>query len=173
MKKINKVLIANRGEIALRIIRTVKEMDIEAIAVYEKPDSEAYFLRFADQAILIGDGPRKDYLNIDKIIWAARKSGADAIHPGYGFLSENPDLATACVDAGITFIGPPSNVIRDLGNKVVARDIMQKADIPFIPGTGTLSPGEDRHQRSAGLQQKAWLPPHAQGVGRRRRTRHP
>ena len=158
MKKINKVLIANRGEIALRIIRTVKEMDIEAIAVYEKPDSEAYFLRFADQAILIGDGPRKDYLNIDKIIWAARKSGADAIHPGYGFLSENPDLATACVDAGITFIGPPSNVIRDLGNKVVARDIMQKADIPFIPGTGTLSPGEAGIREALDFSRKHGFP---------------
>ncbi len=142
MKKINKVLVANRGEIALRIIRTVKEMGLDTVAVYEKPDSEAYFLRFADQAILIGDGPRKDYLNIDKIIWAAQKSGADAIHPGYGFLSENPELAAACVETGITFIGPPPQVIRDLGNKVVARDIMQKADIPFVPGTGTLSEGE-------------------------------
>ena len=143
MKKIHKVLVANRGEIALRIIRTVKEMGLDTAAVYEKPDSEAYFLRFADQAILIGDGPRKDYLNIDKIIWAAQKAGADAIHPGYGFLSENPDLATACEEAGITFIGPPPNVIRDLGNKVVARDMMKKANIPFVPGTGTLSDGEE------------------------------
>lgn len=143
MKKINKVLVANRGEIALRIIRTVKEMGLSTVAVYEKPDSEAYFLRFADQAILIGDGPRKDYLNIDKIIWAAQKAGADAIHPGYGFLSENPDLATACVDAGITFIGPPPQVIRDLGNKVIARNIMEKASIPFIPGTSALADGED------------------------------
>lgn len=143
MKKINKVLVANRGEIALRIIRTVKEMGLSTVAVYEKPDSEAYYLRFADQAILIGDGPRKDYLNIDKIIWAAQKAGADAIHPGYGFLSENPDLAAACVDAGITFIGPPPHVIRDLGNKVIARNIMEKASIPFIPGTGALTNGEE------------------------------
>ncbi len=142
MKKIQKLLVANRGEIALRIIRTAKEMGLSTVAVYEKPDSEAYFLRFADQAILIGDGPRRDYLNIDKIIGAAQKAGADAIHPGYGFLSENPDLAQACVDAGITFIGPPPRVIRDLGNKVVARDIMKKASIPFIPGTGTLSAGD-------------------------------
>jgi acetyl/propionyl-CoA carboxylase alpha subunit len=142
MKKIQKLLVANRGEIALRIIRTAREMGLSTVAVYEKPDSEAYFLRFADQAILIGDGPRRDYLNIDKIITAAQKAGADAIHPGYGFLSENPDLAQACVDAGITFIGPPPRVIRDLGNKVVARDIMKKASIPFIPGTGTLSAGD-------------------------------
>jgi len=143
VKKIQKVMVANRGEIALRIIRTVKEMGLDTVAVYEKPDSEAYFLRFADQAILIGDGPRKDYLNIDKIIWAAQKAGADAIHPGYGFLSENPDLAAACEEAGITFIGPPPSVIRNLGNKVVARDIMKEADIPFIPGTGTLTDGEE------------------------------
>ncbi len=143
MKKIKKVLVANRGEIALRIIRTVKEMDLDTVAVYEKPDSEAYFLRFADQAVLIGEGPRRDYLNIDKIIWAAQKTGADAIHPGYGFLSENPDLASACEGAGITFIGPPPQVIRDLGNKVVARNIMKGAAIPFIPGTETISDGEE------------------------------
>ncbi len=148
MEKIKKILVANRGEIALRIIRTVKEMGLETVAVYEKPDSEAYFLRFADQAILIGDGPRKDYLNIDKIIWAAKKSGADAIHPGYGFLSENPDLATACREAGIIFIGPPPDVIRNLGNKVVARDIMKQADIPFVPGTETLLAGEKGMQEA-------------------------
>ncbi|HRY35665.1 MAG TPA: biotin carboxylase N-terminal domain-containing protein, partial [Smithellaceae bacterium] len=143
VKKMKKLLVANRGEIALRIIRTAKEVGLDTVAVYEKPDREAYYLRFADEAIMIGDGPRKDYLNIDKIIWAAQKSGADAIHPGYGFLSENPELAAACEDAGITFIGPPPQVIRDLGNKVVARDIMKKADIPFIPGTGTLADGEE------------------------------
>ncbi|HQL00564.1 MAG TPA: biotin carboxylase N-terminal domain-containing protein [Smithellaceae bacterium] len=142
VKKIKKILVANRGEIALRIIRTVKEMGLDTVAVYEKPDSEAYFLRFADQAILIGDGPRKDYLNIDKMVWAAKKSGADAIHPGYGFLSENPDLASACRDAGIIFIGPPPDVIRNLGDKVVARDIMKRANIPFVPGTETLPGGE-------------------------------
>lgn len=136
-------MIANRGEIALRIIRTVKELGLDAVAVYEKPDSEAYFIRFADDAILIGDGPRKDYLDIDKIIWAARKSGADAIHPGYGFLAENTDFSAECEKAGIVFIGPPPGVIRDLGNKVVARKIMQKAGIPFIPGTNDLSPGDE------------------------------
>lgn len=151
MKKIKKVLVANRGEIALRIIRTVKEMDLDTVAVYEKPDSEAYFLRFADQAVLIGDGPRRDYLNIDKIIWAAQKTGADAIHPGYGFLSENPDLASACAEAGLTFIGPPPQVIRDLGNKVVARNIMKGAAIPFIPGTETLSAGEEGVREAVGF----------------------
>ena len=158
MKKIKKVLVANRGEIALRIIRTVKEMGLDTVAVYEKPDSEAYFLRFADQAILIGDGPRRDYLNIDKIIWAAQKSGADAIHPGYGFLSENSAFSAACEDAGITFIGPPPQVIRDLGNKVIARDIMQKADIPFVPGTGTLSEGSEGISEAVAFANKQGYP---------------
>jgi len=141
-KKIKKVLIANRGEIALRVIRTVKELGLAAVAVYEKPDSESLFIRFADDAIMIGDGPRKDYLNIDKIIGAARQSGADAIHPGYGFLAENAEFSAACEKAGITFIGPPPDVIRDLGNKVKAREIIQRAGIPFIPGTDDLMPGE-------------------------------
>ena len=141
-KKINKVLIANRGEIALRIIRTVKELNLDAIAVYEKPDSEAYYIRLADDAIMIGDRPRKEYLDIDKLIWAARKSGADAIHPGYGFLSENADFSAACEKAGIIFIGPPPQVIRDMGNKVVARKIMESAKVPTIPGTGDLATGD-------------------------------
>ncbi len=140
-KKIKKVLIANRGEIALRIMRTVKELSMNAVVIYEKPDSDAYYVRLADDAIMIGDGPRKDYLDIEKIIWAAKKSGADAIHPGYGFLSENPSFSEACEKAGIIFIGPPPDVIRNLGNKVTARKIMEKAGIPFIPGTTDLVQG--------------------------------
>ncbi|MCX7635498.1 MAG: ATP-grasp domain-containing protein, partial [Syntrophales bacterium] len=142
-KKIKKVLIANRGEIALRIMRTVQELGLDAVVIYERPDSDAYYVRMADDAILIGEGPRKDYLDIDRIIWAAKKTGADAIHPGYGFLSENPDFSAACEREGIIFIGPPPQVIRDLGNKVVARGIMEKAGIPFIPGTGDLPPGSE------------------------------
>ena len=138
---IKKVLIANRGEIALRIMRTVQELGLDAVVIYEKPDREAYYVRLANDAILIGDGPRRDYLDIDKIIWAAKKTNADAIHPGYGFLAENADFSAACEKAGITFIGPPPQVIRDLGNKVVARQIVGKAGIPFIPGTGDLVRG--------------------------------
>lgn len=141
-RRINKVLIANRGEIALRILRTVKELGRDVAVVYEKPDTDAYHIRLADDAVLIGEGPRKDYLDIEKIMWAARKSGADAIHPGYGFLAENPDLSAECQKAGIIFIGPPPDVIKNLGNKVVARNIMKKANIPFIPGTGDLARGE-------------------------------
>lgn len=142
-RKIKKVLIANRGEIALRIMRTVQELGLDAVVVYERPDSDAYYVRMADEAILIGEGPRKDYLDIDRILWAAKKTGADAIHPGYGFLSENPDFSAACEREGVIFIGPPPQVIRDLGNKVVARGIMEKAGIPFIPGTKDLSPGSE------------------------------
>jgi len=157
-KRISKILIANRGEIALRIIRTAMEMGIKTVAVYEKPDSEAYYIRLADEAILIGNGPRRDYLDVEKHIWAARKSGADAIHPGYGFLAENPDFPAACEKAGIAFVGPPSAVIRDLGNKVVARQIMEKAKIPFVPGTGTLQPGEAGISQAIEFGKKAGYP---------------
>jgi pyruvate carboxylase subunit A len=158
LKKINKILVANRGEIALRIIRSAKELGKMAVAVYEKPDSEAYFIRYADEAILIGDGPRKDYLDIEKQIWAARKCGADAIHPGYGFLAENADFSAACEKAGIIFIGPPPDVIRDLGNKVVARDITMKAGIPSIPGTGNLLAGEEGVNQAIEFAKKVGYP---------------
>jgi acetyl/propionyl-CoA carboxylase alpha subunit len=142
-RKIKKVMIANRGEVALRIIRAIKELGLQAVVAYEKPDSDAYFIRFAEEAIMIGEGPIKDYLDIDKMIWAARKTGADAIHPGYGFLSENADFAQACEDAGIIFIGPPSRVLKTMGNKVSIREIMQSLDIPVIPGTGLLQQGKE------------------------------
>lgn len=155
---IRRILVANRGEIALRLIRTIKELGLVAIAVYENPDKEALFIRFADDAIMIGDGPRKDYLNIDRMIWAARKSGADAIHPGYGFLAENPGFPRACAEAGITFIGPPADVMHDLENKIVAREIMEKAGIPVIPGTGNLSPGEKGAQEAVDFGEKHGYP---------------
>jgi pyruvate carboxylase subunit A len=141
VRKIKKVLIANRGEIALRVMRTVQELGLDAVVIYEKPDREAYYVRMANDAIMIGDGPRRDYLNIDKIIWAAGKAGADAIHPGYGFLAENADFSEACEKADITFIGPPPQAIRDMGNKVVARKIVERAGIPTIPGTGDIVRG--------------------------------
>jgi acetyl-CoA carboxylase biotin carboxylase subunit len=137
-----KILVANRGEIALRIIRAIQELGYTTIAVYETPDNDALHIRVADEAIWLGDGPRSDYLNIDKIIAAAKKTGADAIHPGYGFLAENPDFAKACEDNGIIFIGPSSKVIQDLGDKVTARKIMTEAGIPLTPGTSNLSAGE-------------------------------
>ncbi len=140
MKK--KILVANRGEIAIRIIRAIQELGYTAVAVYETPDNDALHIRVADEAVWLGDGPRTDYLNIEKVIKAARKVGADAIHPGYGFLAENPDFAKACEDTGITFIGPSSEVISNLGDKVTARRIMAEANIPMVPGTQNLKAGD-------------------------------
>jgi acetyl-CoA carboxylase biotin carboxylase subunit len=142
-----KILVANRGEIAIRIIRAIQELNYEAVAIYETPDRDSMHIRSADEAVWIGNGPRCDYLNIDKVIAAAQKSGATAIHPGYGFLAENADFARACEKAGIIFIGPPSDVIDNLGNKVMARKIMAEAGIPMVPGTQNLQAGE------AGLQE--------------------
>ena len=140
MKK--KILIANRGEIALRIIRAVQELGFVAVAIYETPDKDALHIRVADEAIWIGDGPRSDYLSIDKVINAVKKSGAEAVHPGYGFMAENPDFAKACEDNGIIFIGPSSDVIQALGDKVTARQIMADAGIPMVPGTQNLPDGD-------------------------------
>jgi acetyl-CoA carboxylase biotin carboxylase subunit len=137
-----KILIANRGEIALRIIRAVQELGYVAVAIYETPDKDALHIRVADEAIWIGDGPRSDYLSIDKVINAVKKSGAEAVHPGYGFMAENPDFAKACEDNDIIFIGPSSDVIQALGDKVTARKIMADAGIPMVPGTQNLPDGD-------------------------------
>jgi pyruvate carboxylase subunit A len=136
-----KILVANRGEIAIRIMRSAQELDIKVVAIYEETDKDAFHIMRADEAVCVGPGPRKDYLNIAKIIEVARKTGAQAIHPGYGFLAENPDFPEACTNAGLVFIGPPPEVIRNLGSKVIARRIAQEAGIPVIPATTTLSPG--------------------------------
>ena len=133
---IRKLLIANRGEIAVRIIRACREMGIEAVAVYSEADKESLHTQLADEAICIGPGPSvKSYLNMESIIRAAIVSGADAIHPGFGFLSENARFAQICEQCGITFVGPPSQVIQNLGNKQIARNTMEAAGVPVIPGT--------------------------------------
>ena len=137
------MLIANRGEVAVSIIKTAKSMGVKTVAVYEKPDNETNFIRLADAAVMIGDGPVADYLNIDKIIRIALESGDDTIHSGYGFLAESADFAEACGKAGLIFIGPPSQVIRQLGDKIIAKRMALQADIPVVPGTGILPPGED------------------------------
>lgn len=130
-----KILIANRGEIAVRILNTCHEMGIETFAVYSDADRKALHVLKASHSLYIGSSePSESYLNIDKIIAAAKESGAEAIHPGYGFLAENPDFAERCEAEGIIFIGPPSPVIRDLGNKTIARQIMIKNGVPVIPG---------------------------------------
>jgi acetyl-CoA carboxylase biotin carboxylase subunit len=139
-----KILIANRGEIAVRIIRTCREMEIKTVAVYSEVDKTALHVLEADEAVGLGSAePNHSYLNIDRILAAARKTGAEAIHPGYGFLAENPFFAERCRQDGVVFIGPPAQAIRDLGNKTVARTIMSRAGVPVIPGL---------HQTSEDLQ---------------------
>ncbi len=141
MKK--KILVANRGEIACRIIRAIQELGHTAVAIYETPDNGALHIRVADEAIWLGDGPRVDYLDIERIMQVAKRYDIDAIHPGYGFLAENPGLPKACVENDIIFIGPNSEVISNLGNKVMARKIMAGAKIPMVPGTDNLADDED------------------------------
>jgi acetyl-CoA carboxylase, biotin carboxylase subunit len=131
-----KILIANRGEIALRIIRTCKEMDIKTVAVYSTADRESLHVRFADEAVCIGSASSKDsYLNIPRIISAAEITNADAIHPGYGFLSENAEFSAVCQEYGIKFIGPTPDMIRAMGDKITAKETMIKAGVPCIPGS--------------------------------------
>ena len=132
----NKILIANRGEIAVRIIRACRNLGIRSVAVYSKEDAKSLHVQLADQRICIGEGPaRNSYLNMDRIIAAAENMGADAIHPGFGFLSENSEFVRKCKENGITFIGPPANVIAKLGNKQEARNTMEAAGVPVIPGS--------------------------------------
>ncbi len=153
-----KILVANRGEIAVRIMRSAQELDIKAVAIYEETDKDAFHIMQGDEAICVGPGPRKDYLNIEGIIEAARKTGAQAIHPGYGFLAENPDFSQACTDAGLVFIGPPPEVIRNLGSKVIARKIAQESDIPVIPATETLSQGTDGDEAAVAFAAECGYP---------------
>jgi acetyl-CoA carboxylase biotin carboxylase subunit len=130
-----KVLIANRGEIALRIIRACKELSIRTVAIHSEADSTARYVKKADEGYLVGPGPVGGYLNIYGIVDLAKQVGADAIHPGYGFLAENADFAKACADAGITFIGPSPRAIKEMGLKIEARNKMKEIGVPVIPGS--------------------------------------
>jgi acetyl-CoA carboxylase biotin carboxylase subunit len=137
---IRKILIANRGEIAVRVIRACQDMDIRTVAVYSSVDRDAPHVRRAHEAYLIGSGPATEsYLRIDKLIDVAKRVGADAIHPGYGFLAENPEFADACAAAGLIFIGPPGSAMRAMGDKVEARRRMIDAGVPVLPGTGAFT----------------------------------
>src|SRR5713101_1737695 len=134
----HKVLIANRGEIAVRIIRALREMGIRSVAVYSDADRSALHVRMADEAEHIGPSPsHESYLRIDRILEAARGHGAEAIHPGYGFLSENAEFAAACESAGVVFVGPSSDSIRSMGSKTAARRLALSAGVPVVPGTET------------------------------------
>jgi acetyl-CoA carboxylase, biotin carboxylase subunit len=136
MGKIQKILVANRGEITLRIMRTAREMGIKTVAVFSEADRNALHVRYADEAVLIGPPPSaQSYLVIDKIIAAAKQTGADAIHPGYGFLSENEDFAKRCKDEGLIFIGPSAKAIELMGSKLAAKAAVAKFNVPLVPGT--------------------------------------
>ncbi|MCX5998459.1 MAG: acetyl-CoA carboxylase biotin carboxylase subunit, partial [Chloroflexi bacterium] len=131
----NRILVANRGEIAIRVMRACRELGISSVAVYSEADKYALFAKYADESYPIGEAPAlQSYLNIDKIIDVAKRCGASAIHPGYGFLAENARFACACQEAGIKFVGPSAEVIRLMGEKIAARREMRKAGVPVVPG---------------------------------------
>ena len=144
MSQLKKVLVANRGEIAVRVIRAAKDAGIASVAVYAGPDAAAPFVGMADEAFAIGGNTAAEsYLDIDKILKAAADSGADSIHPGYGFLSENAEFARKVIDAGLTWIGPSPEAIAALGDKVTARHIAEAAQAPMAPGTKDPVSGAD------------------------------
>lgn len=136
-----RILVANRGEIAVRIIRACKELGIETVAVYSQADENSLHVHLADDSVCIGPPPSSEsYLNIPAVIAAAEVGGVDAIHPGYGFLSENPRFAEACEGSGFVFIGPPPEAIERMGDKALARETMRRAGVPVVPGAeGTVS----------------------------------
>jgi acetyl-CoA carboxylase, biotin carboxylase subunit len=163
-----KILIANRGEIALRIMRTCKEMGIKTVAVYSTADRESLHVRFADEAVCIGPPPSRDsYLNVQRIISAAEITNADAIHPGYGFLSENAEFSRICAEYGIKFIGASADQINSMGDKATAKATMRAANVPVIPGSeGLLASVEEGIQLSEGIGYPVILKATAGGGGR-------
>ena len=164
---LKKVLIANRCEIALRVIRACRDLGIRSVAVYSDADRELSFVRLADEAVHIGPSPaQQSYLSIEALIDAARKTGADAVHPGYGFLSENPALARAVVEAGLTFVGPSAAVIEQLGSKLGVRRMMRDAGVPVPPGSDASASGQEVRALVEQLGYPVLVKPSGGGGGR-------
>ena len=163
-----RVLIANRGEIAVRIFRALRELDIEPVVVYSQADAEALHVQLAEHAYCIGPARSADsYLNVEAILTVAQATGCDAIHPGYGFLSENADFADACLQAGMAFIGPSGDVIRAMGNKAAARRLMISAGVPVVPGSdGALDNVQQARAVAEGIGYPVLIKASAGGGGR-------
>src|SRR5437763_3128937 len=148
--KIKKLLVANRGEIAVRVVRACREMGIATVAVYSEADREARHVQMADEAYAIGAAPATEsYLVVERLVETARRAGADAVHPGYGFLSENPAFAEACARAGLTFVGPPAAAMRRMGSKTAARTLARELGVPMVPGTLDAVGSDDEAARAA------------------------
>ena len=169
-RRFRTLLIANRGEIACRVIRTARAMGLRTVAVYSEADRDALHVAMADEAVLLGPARARDsYLNIERVIDAAKKSGAEAVHPGYGFLSENAEFAQACADARLVFVGPTAAMMTAMGSKSGSKMLMEKAGVPLVPGFH----GEAQDDKTlADAADKIGFPGSGQGVRRRRRTRH-
>jgi acetyl-CoA carboxylase biotin carboxylase subunit len=162
-----KVLVANRGEIALRVVRACQELGVAAVAVYSDADESALHVRHADEAVRIGPPPAgKSYLNVEALIDAAKETGAEAVHPGYGFLAENAAFAAACREAGLTFVGPSAEVIEKLGNKSAARRLAREAKVPVVPGSDDASSADEAAQTAGGIGYPIMVKAAAGGGGR-------
>ena len=136
MKYFEKLLVANRGEIAIRIMRACRELDIDTVAIYSDADKNALHVKYADEAFQVGEAhPSKSYLNMERILDIAKKSGAEAIHPGYGFLAENYRFARLCLDENVIFVGPRWKTIKAMGSKIGSKQMMKENNVPVVPGT--------------------------------------
>ena len=166
----DRILVANRGEVALRVIRACKEMGVESVAVYSEADKDSLPVAMADHAVCIGPAAAaQSYLNMPNIVSAALQTGAQAIHPGYGFLAENADFARACEDSGIVFIGPSPDAIERMGDKSVARETMAAAGVPTVPGSDGVV---ESFEEALAFARAGRLPGPHQGVSGRRRQGH-
>ena len=172
-KGIKRVLVANRGEIAVRVIRACKALGIESVLAVSEADRGSLGASMADRAVCIGPAhPRESYLNVGAIVTAALGTGSDAIHPGYGFLAEQPRLARACKDNGIIFIGPSAELIEQMGNKIAARSIAERLGVPVVPGSEQVASAEMALDVAAGIGYPILLKAAAGGGGRGMRIVH-